>query len=264
MPEQAATLAEVLKAAGYRTGGFIGAFVLGREYGFAQGFDEFDVQLHRFDVSMKLQAQCRWRRGRGRRERVDLQADQRLAVLRLGRPVRCARAVRRAATLRRNVSREACTDGEIAYVDACVARLVALLERQGRLDRTLVVAIADHGEGLGDHGEGEHGLFLYESVLRVPWIARLPGRAFAGTVVAEQVRSVDAMLTIADLLGVRLVERVDGASLVGVMKGEARREPPAAYAETFYPRLHYGWSELARSAPTGGNTSTHQRPSCTT
>ena len=72
----------------------------------------------------------------------------------------------------------------------------------------------------------------------------MPGRAFAGTVVAEQVRSVDAMPTIADLLGVHLVERVDGASLVGVMKGEARREPPAAYAETFYPRLHYGWSEL--------------------
>jgi arylsulfatase A-like enzyme/Flp pilus assembly protein TadD len=243
VPEQAATLAEVLKAAGYRTGGFIGAFVLGREYGFAQGFDEFDAQFDRFDASMKLQAQ---RRGGAVVDAASAWISKQTGDQPFFAWVHLydAHAPYAAPPPFDATYRTRPYDGEIAYVDACVARLVALLERQGRLDRTLVVAIADHGEGLGDHGEGEHGLFLYESVLRVPWIARLPGRAFAGTVVAEQVRSVDAMPTIADLLGVHLVERVDGASLVGVMKGEARREPPAAYAETFYPRLHYGWSEL--------------------
>jgi len=135
-------------------------------------------------------------------------------------------------------------DGEVAYVDSCVQRLVSLLEEQQTLDRTVVMVIADHGEGLGDHGEGEHGLFLYEPVLRVPWIARLPGRALAGTIVNEQVRSIDVVPTIAELLGVRLSERVDGESVVPVMRGQARRDPPPAYAETYYPRFHYGWSEL--------------------
>jgi arylsulfatase A-like enzyme/Flp pilus assembly protein TadD len=243
VPEQAVTLAELLRTAGYRTGGFIGAFVLGREYGFAQGFDEFDARFSGFDPSMKLQAQ---RRGGAVVDAASAWISRQTGDQPFFAWVHLydAHAPYAAPPPFAATYRTRPYDGEIAYVDACVARLVSLLERQGRLDRTLVVAIADHGEGLGDHGEGEHGLFLYEPVLRVPWIARLPGRAFAGAVVAEQVRSVDVLPTIADLLGVPLVERVDGESLVGVMKGGARRDPPAAYAETFYPRLHYGWSEL--------------------
>jgi arylsulfatase A-like enzyme/Flp pilus assembly protein TadD len=242
LPAQASTLAEILKSAGYRTAGFIGAFILGREYGFAQGFDEFDARFDRFDASMKLQAQ------RSGGAVVDAAAEwlRRSSAQPFFAWVHLYDAhapyTPPAPFAERFRSRP--YDGEIAYVDACIQRLVSLLEQQGTLDRTLIAVIADHGEGLGDHGEGEHGLFLYEPVLRVPWIVRLPGRAFAGTLVSEQVRSVDVMPTIADLLGVPLVERIDGESLVGVMKGGARRDPPAAYAETFYPRLHYGWSEL--------------------
>jgi arylsulfatase A-like enzyme/Flp pilus assembly protein TadD len=243
VPEQAVTLAESLKTAGYRTGGFIGAFVLGREYGFAQGFDEFDARFDRFEASMKLQAQ---RRGGAVVDAASAWISRQTGdqpffawVHLYDAHAPYAAPPPFAATYRTNPY-----DGEIAYVDACVARLVSLLEREGRLDRTLVVAMADHGEGLGDHGEGEHGLFLYEPVLHVPWVMRLPGRAAAGRVVDEQVRSIDLVPTVAALLGTAAPSGIDGESLAPVIKGGARRDTPPSYAETYYPKLHYGWSEL--------------------
>jgi Tfp pilus assembly protein PilF len=137
-------------------------------------------------------------------------------------------------------------DGEVAYVDSCIARLVAALEQSGQLDRTLVSVVADHGEGLGDHGEAEHGLFLYESVLHVPWIMRLPGewrRTAAGTIVRSQVRTIDVAPTIAAIAG-QAMPKVDGESVVPLIRGGAPRDPAPSYAETFYPRWHFGWSEL--------------------
>ncbi|MBP1636382.1 MAG: Sulfatase [Acidobacteria bacterium] len=141
-------------------------------------------------------------------------------------------------------------DGEIAYVDSALGRLVALLEQKGVLDRTLVVAVGDHGESLGEHGEEDHGLFLYDAVLSVPMIVRLPGRARAGTVVREQVRSVDLLPTMLEALGVRPTGAIDGESLLAVAQGRPRKAVPLSYAETFYPRLHFGWSEL-KSARVG-------------
>ena len=242
MPPQAVTLAERLKAAGYRTGGFIGAFILGTEYGFAQGFDEFDAQFASFDASMKLQAQ---RPG-------DAVVDAAAAWLRQSSAqpffawvhLYDAHAPYSPPEPWASRFRTQPYDGEIAYVDSCIRRLLSLLEQQNALDRTVVTVIADHGEGLGDHGEGEHGLFLYEPVLHVPWIVRLPGRALAGAVITEQVRSIDVAPTLAELLGVAPPDNIDGVSVVAVMKGSPRRDPPPAYAETFYPRFHYAWSEL--------------------
>jgi Tfp pilus assembly protein PilF len=134
-------------------------------------------------------------------------------------------------------------DGEVAYVDSCIAKLVAALEQAGQLDRTLVLVIADHGEGLGDHGESEHGLFLYESVLHVPWIMRLPARDAAGTVVKTQVRTIDVAPTIAAIAGLAM-PKVDGESVVPMIRGTVPRDPAPSYAETFYPKWHFGWSEL--------------------
>ncbi len=133
-------------------------------------------------------------------------------------------------------------DAEIAYVDSCVGRLVTALEQAGQLDRTLVSVVADHGEGLGDHGEAEHGLFLYESVLRIPWIMRLPTRDAAGSVVKTQVRSIDVSPTLAAIAGIPMA-KIDGESVVPFIRGPAPRDPSSSYAETFYPKWHFGWSE---------------------
>lgn len=243
LPESAETLAETLKTAGYRTGAFIGAFILDRPYGFAQGFDHFDAAFEGFRPELKQQAQ---------RIAADVvtPAVAWIKSAQAGTPFFAwvhlydahlpysAPAPYRAKFAARPY------DGEIAYVDAQVGRLVAALADTGALDRTLVVAVGDHGEALGEHGEEDHGMFLYEAVLRIPWIVRLPKAERAGTVVSEQVRAIDVTPTILDLARVQAKAKVDGESVAGVARGQARRDPPPSYADAHFPQLHFGWSML--------------------
>jgi arylsulfatase A-like enzyme/Tfp pilus assembly protein PilF len=244
IPAGTSTLATLFKARGYRTGGFVGAFILGPEYGFAQGFDTFDASFSKFNSGMKLQAQ---RRGG---EVTDA------AVTWLRQPSALspqpffawvhlydAHAPYDAPAPFRARFAAAPYDGEIAYVDSCIAKIVAALEQSGQLDRTLIAVVADHGEGLGDHGEAEHGLFLYESVLRIPWIMRLPGHDSAGTVVKTQVRAIDILPSLAAIAGMT-PPKTDGANIVPFIAGAPPRDPAPSYAETFYPKWHFGWSEL--------------------
>ena len=247
IPESATTLAESLKGAGYRTGAFIGSFVVDRSYGFGQGFDTFDASFNDFRQEVKAQVQ----RPAGQ------VIDPAIAWITSG-PANGA--TRRpffawihlydphapydapAPFKARFAARP--YDGELAYVDSEIGRLLGALKQAGATDDTIVVAMADHGEALGDHGEEEHGVFLYEAVARIPWIMRLPGAARRGTTVSEQVRAVDLMPTLLELAGVNAPERSDGESLVPVIRGNARRDPPPAYLETWYPQLHFGWSRL--------------------
>ena len=136
-------------------------------------------------------------------------------------------------------------DGEIAYVDAELGGLLSAIDRE----RTAVVVTSDHGEALGDHGEPDHGFFLYDATLRVPLIVAAPG--LAPRVVTEQVRHLDIAPTIAALAGVSAQQgERPGESLVPLLRGQTRREVPVSLAESWYPRLHFGWSEL-RSARVG-------------
>ena len=242
VPESATTAAELFKSRGYRTGGFVGAFILTKPYGFAQGFDTFDADFPGFSDGLKLQVQ---RRG-------DAVVDAAVRWLDGGTASQPffgwvhlydAHAPYDPPEPFAARFKAAPYDGEIAYVDACIGRLIAALERTGRLDRTLVAIVADHGESLGEHGEQEHGMFLYDSVLRIPWIMRLPGRAHAGVVVNEQVRAIDVLPTLAAIAGAPM-PRVDGESVLELANGHPRRDTPSSYAETYYPKWHYGWSEL--------------------
>jgi Sulfatase/Tetratricopeptide repeat len=240
LPQDARTLAELFKAKGYRTGGFVGAFILGPEYGFGKGFDAFDATFARFNAGTKLQAQRRggevvdaavkWLRGGTEPFFAWIHLYDAHAPYDPPPPFRT-----RFAT--------ALYDGEIAYVDSCIAKILAALGESGQLDRTAVTVVADHGEGLGDHGEAEHGLFLYDSVLRVPWILRLPNRDMAGSVVATQVRSIDVAPTLASIASVPM-PKVDGVNVMPYVRGSAPRDPAPSYAETYYPKWHFGWSEL--------------------
>ena len=92
-------------------------------------------------------------------------------------------------------------DGEVAYADEIVGTLFARLKEHGFYDRATIVVLADHGEGLGDHIEEEHGLFLYDEVIRVPWIMRLPGAQSAGRRVKDPVQHIDLLPTLAALSG---------------------------------------------------------------
>src|SRR5262249_21096027 len=134
-------------------------------------------------------------------------------------------------------------DGEIAYADELVGRLLDRLAARGLLDRAIVAVVSDHGEGLGDHGEAEHGLLLYREALHVPVIVRLPGGVHAGTRVRGSVALTDVAPTLLALAGVA-ADGMDGVSLApAIASGHA--DDRTVYSETLYPRLHFGWSDLA-------------------
>ena len=240
LPERAETLAERLTSGGFATGGFIGAFVLDRAFGFAQGFSAFGG-FARVDSGREANA-----------ERVGgLVVDDALRWL---NTVPATQPVflwvhlydPHAPYAPPAGSTPASGDGyddEVAYMDGQIGRVLDALAARGTLDETLVLAVADHGESLGEHGEDEHGVFLYEPVLRVPWIIAGPGVPSA-KVVDEQVRVIDIVPTVLEALGRPRPTDLDGESVWPVIQGQTRTVVPAAYAESYYPRFHYGWSEL--------------------
>jgi arylsulfatase A-like enzyme/Flp pilus assembly protein TadD len=242
LPADANTLAHVLSSRGFATGGFIGAFILDRPYGFARGFAQFDGGFTRVDSGHEANAE---RRG----SLVVDDAIKWIDSLPTDRPFFAwthlydphAAYLPPEPFLSDFAGRP--YDGEIAFVDQQVGRLLDALRARNALARTLVIAIADHGESLGEHGEDEHGVFLYESVMRIPWIMSGPGVPRGGAV-AGQVRAIDLFPTVLDMLGLPRAEGVDGESLVALVEGHAPAPRPLAFAETWYPRLHYGWSEL--------------------
>jgi hypothetical protein len=144
--------------------------------------------------------------------------------------------------------------GEIAFADSEIGRLLRALERRALLDHTIVVVAGDHGESLGERGERDHGIFIYENVLRVPLIVRVPPPhrahdawrgprpALAPFRIGEVVRLTDVMPTVLDLLNVP-APPADGVSLVDLMSGRRRDFDLEAYSESLYPE-RLGWSPL--------------------
>ena len=131
-------------------------------------------------------------------------------------------------------------DGEIAAADAAVGTLLAGLRRLGRYDDALVLLLADHGEGLGDHGEDEHGILLYREVLHVPLLLKLPRSERGGTTDASAVGLRDVLPTVARVLGLEVPRAAHGRDLLR----NPGADTAAVYSETYYPRIHLGWSEL--------------------
>ncbi len=130
-------------------------------------------------------------------------------------------------------------DGEVAAADAVVGDLLDHLRARGLYDRALVVVTSDHGEGLGDHGEEQHSILLYREAIQVPLLVKLPHGKRAGEAVRAPVQLADLAPTIAAAVGLEPPKSWSGRPLL--QPGTAGR---ALYAETYYPRLHLGWSEL--------------------
>jgi arylsulfatase A-like enzyme/Tfp pilus assembly protein PilF len=249
LDERETTLAERLKARGFKTGGFVGAYVLDRHWGIAQGFDSyFDNFDLRFDAPSV-----------GDVERpANEVADRALAWLDTAKSERFfgwihfydAHSPYAPPEPYRTRFADRPYLGEIAFVDSQVRRVMEFLERQHLLDRTVVVVIGDHGESLGDHDESTHGFFLYESVLHVPLLIKAPYDGLRGRRVADLVRTVDVVPTVLELLGLPPADGTEGQSVLPLMTGTVRELGLAAYAEAVYPRYHYGWSDL-RSLTSG-------------
>ena len=234
------TMAAMFQQAGYKTGAFVSAYVLRPETGVAAGFDVYDAtfppaaadrsvaQVQRPGPQTLAAAEA-WLKTQT--------SDRFFLFLHLYEPHKPYRAPDRFGDL-------APYDGEVAYADEIVGTLFARLKEHGFYDRATIVVLADHGEGLGDHIEEEHGLFLYDEVIRVPWIMRLPGAQSAGRRVTDPVQHIDLLPTLAALSGLVPPPGLRGRDLSVALFNRGRLPPQGIYAEALYPRYHFGWSEL--------------------
>jgi arylsulfatase A-like enzyme/Tfp pilus assembly protein PilF len=238
------TLAEVLRARGYRTGGFIAAYVLDSKWGVSQGFDtyfdDFDLGESRGMSIGAIQRPANEVADRALPWMQDTKDKPFFAWIHFYDPHTPYRPPEPYAT--RYKGRP--YNGEVAFVDSQVGRVIDQLKSMGIYDRTVVVVMGDHGESLGDHGEGQHGFFIYNSVTHVPFMIRAPYDRMQGRRIGDPVRSVDVMPTVLDLLGIPTPKEVTGASLVPLMTGSAAELALDAYSESLYPLHHYGWSDL--------------------
>jgi arylsulfatase A-like enzyme/Tfp pilus assembly protein PilF len=137
-------------------------------------------------------------------------------------------------------------DGELAYVDASIGKLLNQLRSSGEFDNSLIIAMADHGEAFGEHGERSHGIFLYDETIHVPLILKLPAEQSPSRKIITRVGLVDVAPTLLQSAGVAIPEEVQGESLLNILKPAPSASAPdrPAYAETDYPHRAFGWSSL--------------------
>jgi choline-sulfatase len=133
-------------------------------------------------------------------------------------------------------------DGEIAYADSALAHFIAYLKRTGKYRNSVIVVVGDHGEGLGEHHEDTHGIFLYDSTTHVPLIVKLPGGLSPATVVTAQVRTLDIAPTLLEVASAPALQKRDGESLQPYFAGKSEAAR-TAFGETDYP-LRFGWAPL--------------------
>lgn len=235
-PAKHPTIMSMLKARGYATGGAISAYVLRANTGLGRAFDFYDDNievktgkavggLQRPGIETELAAE-RW---------IGAQGDKPFFFLfHLFEP----HSPYEPADPFRSRYADRPYDGEIANADAIVGKFIDFLKQKGIYDRAVVILLSDHGEGLNDHGEDEHGIFLYREAIHVPLMLKLPNSERANDAVDAPVQLIDIVPTIAAIEGVKPEAPLRGSSLL------AAPADRRIYSETFYPRIHLGWSAL--------------------
>jgi len=234
VPGSAYTLAEHFQAAGYRTGAFVSAFVLNAQFGLRPGFEAYDDSLFNERAGTEtVRRALRWYHAKDRRPAF--------LWVHLWEPHTPWNPPLPYATM----ALPSGYDREVAAVDGAIGELLEDLRRAGRYDRSVILVTGDHGEGLGDHGEAEHGVFLYQETTRVPFLLKKPRQQEAGRVVSQLVATIDVAPTLCELAGVEPLKGIDGQSLVALAAGGAPPQRSGVYLETVYPRENFGWSSLA-------------------
>ena len=236
------TMASVLKDQGYTTGAIIGSAVLDSRFGLNHGFDFY---YDHFDFS-RLQESNLEEMERPGNVVADVTLDwlaknyqkKFLLWMHLYDPHYPYHPPEPFATQYKDRP----YDGEIAFADSQVGRLIAFLKAKNLYKNTIIVLSGDHGESLGEHGEQTHGFFIYNSTLHVPLLIHLPGET-AGKSVAKLVNLADILPTVLATLKIAQPTQVQGENLLPVIEAKAS-DSRSLYAETFLPRLHFNWSEL--------------------
>lgn len=248
------TWAELLQQRGYHTAAFIGAVILDSKAlapGLERGFDFYD------NFPEHPRTKSRW----GRVERRGMDVVQRAEAWLTAHPagphfvwvhLYDPHDPYEPPAPYSQIYKDHLYDGEIAYADSALANFIAYLKKHGWYENSLFVVAGDHGEGLGEHGENTHGIFLYDSTTHVPLIFKLPAASAAGKikVVDAQVRTTDMLPTVLDVVGAPAPQRLDGESMKPYFGGTDATSR-VAYGETDYP-LRFGWAPL-RSVRTEGH-----------
>ena len=245
LPADVPTIAEAFSANGWATAAFVGGYPLDHAFGLARGFDLYDDKMTRTPAD--------GRQGHTER-RADEVVDAALGwlsahgeapfflwvhVFDVHDPYEAPQPFggRHASPY----------DDEVAYTDHVLGRLFdTLATREG--DAPWIVVTADHGEALGEHGETTHGVFLYESTVRVPLVIVPPGGATPSRVLDPPVSLVDIAPTILEAAGLPAPSYVDGLSLMPVLRegsGEQLSSSRPLYLESIHGRKRYGWAPLA-------------------
>jgi len=235
-------LAKILQTQGWDTAAFIGASVLKKAFGFNQGFDLYDDQMPKAEKSLEETEYPE--------RRASVVVDHALGWLNAqsGKPFFVwlhlydphepyAPPAPFNEKYKKNLY-----DGEIAYADQQLGRFLDAVSKKPPAGNTIVVVLADHGESLGEHGEFNHGIFLYDATLRIPFLIAGPGVP-AGVRVQQQARTIDVLPTVLGLMGGKAVAPVQGVSLLPAFSGKSVLTT-YSYEETLYPKMNMGWSEL--------------------
>lgn len=242
LPSDAVTLGKVLHDRGYATAAFLGAAVLDSRFGLNQGFDTYFDQFDFSRVDDNTLDRLERRGDRVVDEALKwLKQNPRrpfLLWVHLYDPHYPYAAPEPFASQYRNQP----YDGEIAFADAQVGRLLSSPEAHSISHNSIIVLASDHGEGLGEHGEKKHGYFIYNSTLHVPLLIKVPG--VAPRVIEDDVSLVDVMPTVLQALRIPIPPTVQGRSLLSAMRGSSGAAASNLYSETYLPLLHFRWSQL--------------------
>lgn len=234
-----ATMASYFKSRGYATGGFVSAYVLRTETGIGQNFDVYNADLPVGGIDRPIAQVTRpaaatvaaavsW---------LNTHVDPKVFLfVHMYEPHKPYDNSQRFPDL-------SPYDAEIATADEAVGSLLAALRTRGWYDNATIALVADHGEGLGDHGEDEHGLFLYEETIHVPFIIKTPGQKSAGLRVSTPVQHIDLVPTFGSIAGFKVPSTLRGRDLSPLWQS-GTLAPQGIYSEAMMSRYHFGWSEL--------------------
>ncbi len=236
------TLASILQERGWDTAAFVSSAVLKKRFGFDHGFAVYDDQMPRPGNTQEFLEDAERRAGDT--------VDHAVAWLngRSEKPffmwvhLYDPHTPYDPPSPFREQYKDRPYDGEIAYADRELGRLMEALERKSPPGKTVIAVLSDHGESLGEHGEFSHGVFLYDSTLRIVYLLAGPGVP-SGLRVKQQARTIDLLPTIMDLLGGAAPAGVEGVSLVPFFSGKDAATA-VSYGETLFPKINMGWAEL--------------------
>ena len=235
-----ATLAAILKNAGYKTAAFVSSFVLDRRFGLNRGFDVYDgpIDLHNKATAgpverkrpgaQTVEAATQW---------VEHNSSSPFFLFLHLYDLHLPYDLPQDPALRHG---ETGYSAELAYEDRVLGDFMAFLEHRGLLDKALIVFTSDHGEGLGEHGESTHGYFIYQSTLHVPLIFHWPSAftRFPRERVDDAASLLDVAPTILDAAGLPRPGEMRGRTLIGTASAGG------VYSESLYARYHFGCATI--------------------